>query len=145
MTMNNMKNNLSNSLVFIVALLPGLLALILHFVYFPGLPFQNNPLSIGSSNGSKILISTALDDAPRAIFYDADGNASLTIQLTPTGVPMISMNSPNGGRAINISTALEDGRPQIMLFNPENGKPVWSVKVDKEGKPVITDHTLSDN
>lgn len=125
--------------------LPGFAALMLILFWLPGSPISKNMYVIESAAGSKIMLTTAGDNAPRALFYDNNGNTPLTLQLTPTGVPMINIDSPNGTRAINISTALPGGKPQIMLFNPETGKPAWSVKIDNEGKPVITDHTLSDD
>ena len=113
-------------------------------IFRPGLltGVAGGAVVIGPSHGSRIMITNAIDGAPRVLLYDANNNAPLTMELTPTGVPMIHMDSQvTGKRAIEISTALSGGRPHIMLFNPETGSPAWSVKINKDGKPVITDYT----
>lgn len=101
---------------------------------------------VGPPQGARVMITNAIDGAPKILLYDANNIASMSMELTPTGIPMIHMDSPTTGkRAIEISTALSGGRPHIMLFNPETGNPAWSVKIDTDGKPIVTDHTSSED
>ncbi|MCB9846552.1 MAG: hypothetical protein H6811_11285 [Phycisphaeraceae bacterium] len=82
----------------------------------------------GRTNASVIL--GAPGNGPTVTLFDVSGTARASLDLSPLGYPLLTLNHPDGSVAVRIGA--EPSGSTIALCTP-GGKAVWSVKALPDG------------